>query len=204
MKHRSSIGHPGLDMGVSWLGHGSVVMARHGHGGHGFFLGWYGMVIAFWLQRPAACAGLPDTSAHVFWLQRPAACVRGARSAHMCGQSSGPWAGTLSNSRRRRHAVLRRRRAEVVRRARALHGARSASAPARGSERLLSPWSALFQSVVKLGTRTRAQRQSRESSICRGTREGGARARDVVTTSLAPTGRPPTAPLRHPLAQGAE
>ena len=177
LKHRSSIGHPGLDMGVSWLGHGSVVMARHGHGGHGFFLGWYGMVIAFWLQRPAACAGLPDTSAHVFWLQRPAACarlpdtsahVRGAWSAHMCGQSSGPWAGTLSNSRRRRHAVLRRRRAEVVRRARALHGARSASAPARGSERLLSPWSALLQSVVKLGTRTWAQRQSRESSICSG------------------------------------
>ena len=194
MKHRSSIGHPGLDMGVSWLGHGSVVMARHGHGGHGFFLGWYGMVIAFWLQRPAECGGLPDTSAH----------VRGAWSAHMCGQSSGPWAGALSNSRRRRHAVLRRRRAEVVRRARALHGARSASAPARGSERLLSPWSALIQSVVKLGTRTWAQRQRRERSICRGTREGGARARDVVTTSLAPTGRPPTAPFRHPLAQGAE
>ena len=160
---------------------------------HGFALG----PSLSWLQRPAAWSGLPDTSAH----------VRGVWGAHVRGQS-GPRAGTPSHSRRRRHAVLRRRRAEVMRRARALHGARSASAPARGSERLHGPWGALRQSVAKPWTRpwTRswAQRQRRESSICRGTGEGGARARDVVTTSLATPGRPPTAPSMLPLAQGPE
>ena len=56
LKHRSSIGHPGLDMGVSWLGHGSVVgwsWRRHGQGGHGD-CSWVGqgMVMAWpWVHR---------------------------------------------------------------------------------------------------------------------------------------------------------